>query len=161
MWLIWVWVFLLGLVIGSFLNVVVYRVIHGDSPLRGRSVCPKCGKKISWWDNIPLISFVLLRGKCRYCRKQISWQYPMLELLTGMLFLWWFGVGQLFFRLSLDPFATIQPIFWLAVGVGLISLIVADLFYGLLPDIFTLPLILMSLVYRVGLTMAGVMQVKD
>lgn len=100
---IYILVLLLGLAIGSFLNVVVYRVLHGDSPFRGRSQCTKCKKQISWYDNIPLVSYFLLAGKCRNCGKRISWRYPVLELMTGALFVWWYGVGRFFFQI--DPAA--------------------------------------------------------
>jgi prepilin signal peptidase PulO-like enzyme (type II secretory pathway) len=78
-------IFILGLCIGSFLNVLIYR-LPLDLSLKGRSFCPKCKKKISWYDNIPLLSFVLLKGKCRYCHSPISFQYPFVEALTGILF---------------------------------------------------------------------------
>lgn len=77
---------LLGLVIGSFLNVVIYRT-EKDEKLTGRSYCPKCKKKIFWYDNVPLVSFLLLGGRCRFCRKTISAQYPLVEALTGLVFL--------------------------------------------------------------------------
>lgn len=77
--------FILGLIIGSFLNVLVYRLKDAET-LLGRSLCRHCKHQIRWYDNIPLISFVLLRGECRDCDEKISWQYPVLELLTGILF---------------------------------------------------------------------------
>jgi leader peptidase (prepilin peptidase) / N-methyltransferase len=80
------YVFLIGLVIGSFLNVVIYRLPRGESLSRGRSHCPACGHDIRWYDNIPLLSFVLLRGKCRDCRSAISPRYFLVELLTALLF---------------------------------------------------------------------------
>lgn len=77
--------FIFGLVIGSFLNVVICRLNLAES-LLGRSHCPKCQQKISWYDNIPLLSFILLYAQCRHCRKSISWQYPAIELATGIIF---------------------------------------------------------------------------
>lgn len=77
--------FIFGLIIGSFLNVLVYRLKDAET-LLGRSFCRHCKNQIRWYDNIPLISFILLRGECRDCDTKISWQYPMLELLTGILF---------------------------------------------------------------------------
>lgn len=154
-------VLLLGLAVGSFLNVVVYRVLSGDSPFRGRSECTKCKNQISWKDNIPLVSFFLLRGKCRKCKALISWHYPVLEFLTGVLFVWWFVVGRFFFTLSQGPFDWVQPGFWLIVGVVFVSLVVADLFYGVLPDIFTIGLTVIAFVYRFALTMSGIMQLND
>lgn len=81
----WIIFFILGLIIGSFLNVVVYRLEAVES-LMGRSHCPKCRKKIRWFDNIPLLSFIMLSAKCRDCGEKISWQYPLVELLTGVVF---------------------------------------------------------------------------
>jgi leader peptidase (prepilin peptidase) / N-methyltransferase len=76
----------LGTAIGSFLNVVVYRLPRRKSIARGRSVCPSCGTKVVAYDNIPIVSWALLRGRCRRCREPISIRYPAIELLTGMLF---------------------------------------------------------------------------
>jgi len=77
--------FLFGLIIGSFLNVVVYRLEIAES-LMGRSHCPKCQKQIRWYDNIPLLSFLILGARCRDCEEKISWQYPAVEFLTGVTF---------------------------------------------------------------------------
>lgn len=76
--------FIGGLCLGSFLNVLIYRLPLSLSIL-GRSFCPKCKKKISWYDNIPILSFLLLKGRCRKCQSPISWQYPIVELTTGVL----------------------------------------------------------------------------
>ncbi len=81
------WLFVLGLCVGSFLNVVIARVPYDESIVRPRSKCPKCGHQLSWYENIPLLSWTLLRGKCRGCKAPISARYPMVELLTGLLFL--------------------------------------------------------------------------
>jgi prepilin signal peptidase PulO-like enzyme (type II secretory pathway) len=77
--------FLFGAVIGSFTNCFVWR-LHENETLLDRSYCPKCRKLIAWFDNIPVISFLLLRGKCRQCQKKISWQYPLVEFSTACLF---------------------------------------------------------------------------
>jgi len=76
----------LGLVLGSFLNVVVYRVPRRKSIVRPGSSCPECGAPIRWFDNIPVISWFVLRGRCRDCRASISPRYPLVELGTGILF---------------------------------------------------------------------------
>ena len=81
------WLFVLGLCVGSFLNVVIARVPYGESIVRPRSRCPKCGHTLSWYENIPLLSWMALRGRCRGCKSPISARYPMVELLTGLLFL--------------------------------------------------------------------------
>lgn len=79
--------FVFGLVMGSFISAYSYRLIKGLSIKKGRSFCPKCKKKIVWYDNIPLISYILLSGKCRKCRGKISIRYPLIELSTGLVFL--------------------------------------------------------------------------
>ncbi|MFA4943001.1 MAG: prepilin peptidase, partial [Patescibacteria group bacterium] len=76
---------ILGLIIGSFLNCLVWRLYKEES-LMGRSMCPKCKKVIAWYDNIPIISWLLLKGKCRHCRKSIAIQYPLVEFIVGVLF---------------------------------------------------------------------------
>ncbi|HOF42691.1 MAG TPA: prepilin peptidase [Candidatus Moranbacteria bacterium] len=87
--------FILGLIVGSFLNVVVYRLNQVESIL-GRSRCPHCKKKIRWFDNIPLLSFFLLSARCRDCGDKISWQYPLVEFSTGVVFAL---IGNYFFLL--------------------------------------------------------------
>ncbi|MBN1433318.1 prepilin peptidase [Candidatus Fermentibacterales bacterium] len=78
---------LFGLAVGSFLNVVSLRLPRGESIVRPASHCPGCGRPIAWFDNLPVLSYLLLRGRCRHCRMRISPQYPAVELLTGLLFL--------------------------------------------------------------------------
>lgn len=78
---------ILGLAFGSFFNVVIYRLPRKESLLSPPSHCPSCHALIKWYDNIPLISFLLLKGRCRFCGSQISWRYPLVELLTGFVFL--------------------------------------------------------------------------
>lgn len=78
-------VFLFGLSIGSFLNALIWRLMQKES-MMGRSYCPECRHQLAWYDNIPLFSFAFLRGKCRYCHKPISFQYPIVELVTALLF---------------------------------------------------------------------------
>ncbi len=79
-------VFIFGLMVGSFDNVAIYRVPEGKSLWGPRSFCPACGSTIAWYDNIPLLSFFLLRRRCRRCGEPISWRYPLVELLSGLLF---------------------------------------------------------------------------
>lgn len=79
-------VFILGLIFGSFLNCLIWR-IYKDESIGGRSYCPNCRHTINWYDNVPVLSFIILRGRCRYCHKNISWQYPLVELTTAILFL--------------------------------------------------------------------------
>lgn len=75
-----------GILIGSFLNVCIYRIPKGESIVVTRSHCMKCGKQIKWYDLVPLVSFLVLRGKCRYCKDKLSWQYPAVEALNGILY---------------------------------------------------------------------------
>ena len=81
-------IFILGLATGSFLNVCIYRMPREQSVRKpSRSFCPNCKKTIRWYDNIPILSFVFLKRRCRFCREKISWRYPIVELLSGLLFL--------------------------------------------------------------------------
>jgi leader peptidase (prepilin peptidase)/N-methyltransferase len=85
-----------GLLFGSFLNVVIHRLPRRQKMVVGRSRCPKCHQVIAWWDNIPLISFALLHGKCRRCGESISWRYPAVELISGLsafAVVWYFGAS--------------------------------------------------------------------
>ena len=85
--LIQLWVFGLGLVVGSFLNVCIHRIPEGISIVWPASKCAYCSKRIVWYDNIPVLSYLFLRGKCRHCQRKISAQYPIVEFLTGIVFL--------------------------------------------------------------------------
>ena len=88
--------FLFGLIFGSFLNVCIYRIPLDKSVAWPPSFCPHCNKHIRWYDNIPVLSFIFLRGKCRHCNEKISIRYPLIELLTGLLtvlFVWRFGIS--------------------------------------------------------------------
>lgn len=78
--------FIIGICIGSFLNVVIYRLPKGISIITPRSSCPKCNQRILWTENIPIISWIVLRGKCKYCSTKISFRYPLIEILTALLF---------------------------------------------------------------------------
>ncbi len=86
-WAIHFWSVLLGLVVGSFLNVVVARLPHGKSVVTPRSSCPRCHHLIAWYDTIPVLSFLFLKAQCRHCKSPISARYPMIEVLTAILFL--------------------------------------------------------------------------
>ncbi|MEW6276794.1 MAG: prepilin peptidase, partial [Bacillota bacterium] len=77
---------ILGLFVGSFLNVVIYRLPRGEQVTGGRSRCPACGRALAWFDLVPVLSFLLLQGRCRHCLARISPRYPLVELLTGAVF---------------------------------------------------------------------------
>jgi prepilin signal peptidase PulO-like enzyme (type II secretory pathway) len=151
----------LGAVFGSFLNVLIYRLSKGQSPFGGRSKCPSCKKQISWQHNIPLISFFWLRGKCASCHKKISWHYPLVELLTTSLFLWWYLIGMNFFRLEGNYLDIVQPVFWLVMGMLLMVVFFADLWFGVIPDLINLLVLGLALVYRIALVTMGQMKLID
>lgn len=153
--------FVMGLVWGSFLNVVIYRMSHGKSIAEGRSKCPKCKHVLSWKFNIPVLSYLFLGGKCAYCRKSISIRYPLIEFLTGVFFVWWFVVGFNFFKLVGSPWTIIQPLFWLIVGLVLLAIFMTDLLYMVIPFSLNLTLFTLSLMYRVALTSFGMMRSED
>lgn len=132
--------FVLGLLVGSFLNCVVYRLETKDSFLRGRSFCPKCKYVLAWYDLIPVLSFVWLKARCRHCKKKISIQYPLVELATGFLFLLafvfapWPDLGFLIYEWIIFSF--------------LVLIFVYDLKHYIIPDRFLLPAISLVVFFR-------------
>lgn len=124
----WVFALLFGLVIGSFLNVVILRVPQGISINTPRSHCPQCKKLIRWYDNIPLLSYAILRGRCRRCKKTISARYPSIEALSGVVSV------LLFFKFGIG----IEWGIYLAFSAALIALAFIDLDHRILPDPITL-----------------------
>ncbi len=93
-WIVWLSVFILGTIFGSFLTVCVHRVPKGQSVVAPRSACPHCGRQIYWYDNVPIFSFLWLRGRCRACHTRIPLRYPIIELANGvgyLLVVWRFG----------------------------------------------------------------------
>ncbi len=121
--------FILGSVIGSFLNVCIHRLPKEESVVSPRSRCPVCGTPIRAVDNIPLLSFALLRGRCRACGNPISWRYPLVEALTGILF-----------ALTVARFGiTLQTVFLLAFLCGLVVVSFIDLDHQIIPNAITLP----------------------
>lgn len=132
--------FLLGLSIGSFLNVLIYRLPRSLS-LTGRSFCPKCRKKISWYDNLPLLSFVLLEGKCRHCHSPISWQYPLVELVTGILTV----LSIKYFVLSRQDL--ILTTYYLILIYTLIVIFFTDLYHEIIPDEIVYPAVIITLIF--------------
>jgi leader peptidase (prepilin peptidase)/N-methyltransferase len=138
--------FVVGLVFGSFLNVCIARLPWGESVVTPRSRCRQCGSFLRWYDNFPLLSWIALRARCRDCKAAISWQYPAIELLTGV----WFAVSIFHFAMMLlEPMPTppytgeewavsaIAALSAAILGFLLIGLMVMDWQTGLLPDTFT------------------------
>lgn len=124
-----------GLLVGSFLSVCILRVPMGRSVIRPRSRCPQCESLIRAWDNIPVLSFLLLRGKCRDCGGRISWVYPVVELSTAALFL------LLWHQFGLTPPFFINLVFFCL----LLVLAFIDLFHRILPDVLNLSGLLLGL----------------
>ena len=130
-------IFIFGTIIGSFLNCVIYRLHSGQSFFSGRSFCPHCKQRLSWLDLIPILSFLVLKGKCRYCQKLISFQYPLVELATGLLFLLIFN-----FQFS-------NLFFFFLISCFLIIIFVYDLKHYLIPDKIIYPAIAITLFYQI------------
>jgi leader peptidase (prepilin peptidase)/N-methyltransferase len=126
--LVFMWVAAVGLVVGSYLNVVIHRMPRGVSTVLSRSRCPVCDEAIRPWDNIPLLSFLLLRGRCRSCRSPIVWRYPAVEALTALCF----TASLLRFGWTWET-----PLAWLFSSL-LIALAGIDLEHFILPDRITL-----------------------
>jgi leader peptidase (prepilin peptidase)/N-methyltransferase len=128
----------MGLVVGSYLNVVIHRLPLGLSTVRPASRCPSCGTKLRIRDNIPIISFLVLRGRCRSCGERISWRYPSVEAATGALF----------FACVLRFGASGQALASAILGCLLIALALIDLDHFILPDRITLPGVVVGLVLQ-------------
>ena len=148
MFLIFIFVFIFGASIGSFLNSIIYRLPRRKKIFFDRSICPICQHRLSFLDLIPIFSFLFSGGRCRYCRAKISWQYPIVELTTGFLFL--FG----YLNLS-NQFLTVTPQFpisnfqfpilllrnWFFISV-MVFVFIYDLKYMLIEDIVVIPAII-------------------
>ena len=130
-------IFLFGLAFGSFLNVCIYRLPRELSVVAPRSACPKCKQPIAFYDNIPVLSWLTLGGRCRHCKEKISPRYLMIELLTGLLFLAcyaWFGL-------------TLSTLKYCVLAFLLLGLIFTDAETKLLPDKMTLPGLALGLIF--------------
>jgi leader peptidase (prepilin peptidase) / N-methyltransferase len=128
LWWIDLFVILFGLVIGSFLNVCIFRIPRRQSVVRPGSRCPHCEHQISAWENIPVLSYLILRGRCRQCRTPISWVYPTVEVLTALSFY------LLFLKYAFTTPFWINALFFSI----LIVLVFVDLYHRILPDVLTL-----------------------
>ncbi|HRZ95573.1 MAG TPA: prepilin peptidase [Candidatus Moranbacteria bacterium] len=138
---------ILGLLIGSFLNVLVYRIHVAEDLVFSRSHCPHCKKMIEWYDNIPLLSFILLKFRCRNCRKKISWQYPLVELSTGIIFA---AIGAKYFIVQ-DISSWAATLFFLGAAGFLLAILVYDWLYMEIPEILIWPAVFWSLAFNLFL----------
>lgn len=141
----YIFIFLIGLCIGSFLNCVIYRLEQKKS-LKGRSFCPNCKHKLLWQDLFPVFSFLFLQGKCRYCHKKISIQYPAIEILTGLIFLLIFDFKFLVLNhFEILNFINLAFLFYIA--SAMIVIFVYDLKCYIIPDKVLLPAIAVTFLY--------------
>ena len=158
--LLFFFVFIFGLVIGSFLNAIIYRIKVKKSVWRGRSICPECKKKLKFWDLIPVLSFLFLHGRCRYCHKKISWQYPIVELLTGIVFVLVFYY-QVLSSSSLSLFSLIPLFFYLFIASCLIIIFVYDIKNYIVPDEVIWPAIIISTIYTISAVILYFLKYKE
>ena len=146
-----VFTFLFGLVFGSFLNVVIYRVPRELSVVAPRSACPGCGAAIRAYDNIPVVSWILLRGRCRSCRTPISPRYAIVELLCGFLFVVaYYYAAPLTNQIAILTLLKFCLFFFLLLG-----LIFIDFEHHLLPDVLTLPGVIVGLIFSIFIPVGG------
>ena len=129
-------IFSLGLIVGSFSNVCIYRIPRNESVIYPTSHCPKCRTKIKPIDNIPLLSYILLKGRCRNCGSKISIQYPVVEFITGLIYL----IIYLIYGLS------IQSLVYIILSSALIIIAFIDLQEQIIPDVISLPGIVVGLI---------------
>ncbi len=148
-------IFIFGASVGSFLNVVAYRSVHGGSIFFDRSKCPHCKHTLASTDLVPILSFVILRGRCRYCHKKLSWQYPVVELSTAFLFVITFyslqpqGLGAIGLEVTLN---LIYVLFLISV---FIVIFVTDIKNGLIPDKVIFPSIVIAFVFKLILLLSS------
>ena len=149
MFIIYLIVFIFGTFIGSFLNCVIYRIENNLSFLKGRSFCPHCKHKLGFFDLFPIFSFIFLKAKCRYCGKKISIQYPLIEIITGLVFIlilnFQFGYSE--FSI-LNLLTSIRFLYLLIASSFLIILFVYDLKHYIIPDKVIYPLIGITFFYQ-------------
>ena len=140
-------IFFIGLCIGSFLNCVIWRLFTKENFLISRSYCPKCRQILSWQDLIPVLSFIILKGKCRYCREKISYQYPLLEIATGLLFVLIFYFQTCFFNEFC--FQNIVNLLYLwIISCFLIIIFTYDLKHFIIPNQVIYPAIVIAFFYQ-------------
>lgn len=130
-------IFILGLSVGSFLNVVICRLETKETIIYNRSYCPQCRVILKWYDLIPVLSFLLQKRRCRYCKKKISWQYPVVEIATACLFLLIFNF----------KFSIFNLIYYFIIISFLIIIFTYDLKHYIIPNRIVYPAIIISLLY--------------
>jgi len=129
-------VFIFGAMIGSFLNVVIYRIPKGESIVFPSSKCQSCQNSLKWWHNIPILSWLFLRGKCYFCKEKISAQYPIVEFITGIIFV------ALYFKLGLVWYLP----FVAASFAALLALVMIDFKYMAVPDNVNFAALILALI---------------
>lgn len=137
-------VFIFGTIIGSFLNVVAYRYNSGTSPITGRSRCFACGKTLVWYELVPLVSFFLQRGRCRKCHVRLSWQYPLIEGISGIMFVAIFLLGK----------PPLESAYLLVIFSTLLVITVYDLRHQIIPDGLVALFAGLALVWFIGGTLS-------
>jgi leader peptidase (prepilin peptidase) / N-methyltransferase len=154
-------IFLLGSFIGSFLNVLADRLPRNESVVKGRSHCEKCKKELAWYDLIPLLSFIFLKGKCRYCHTRLSAYYPIVEFITGVMFVitaifvfsgFKFSIFNSQFPINsqlLNFQLLISLIYYLFIVSCLVVVFFTDLKYGIIPDKILFPATIISFLYLI------------
>ena len=139
-----VFLFLIGVFVGSFLNVIIDRLPRKETIAKGRSHCEFCKKELGWYDLVPMLSFLMLKGKCRYCKAKLSFFYPTIELSTGILFAFtYLWISQIYHL----PFTIYHLIYYLIIISAFIVIFFSDLKYGIIPDKIVFPAIFISLAY--------------
>ncbi len=141
--MIYVFIGIFGLIIGSFLNAVIYRLKSGDSIVKSRSKCTHCQKQLKAKDLVPLFSWLALKGKCRFCNDKISWQYPVVEFITALLFI----VGYLVLVTDFSTLVILNYIFYLIAISFLIVIFVFDHLHQLILDKVTIPLMVIAIIF--------------
>ncbi len=142
-------IFIFGLIIGSFLNVVIYRLENGEKIVNDRSRCLSCKHILNWQDLIPVFSFIFLKGKCRYCSNKISIQYPLVEIMTGILFVLIFNFQfSIFSEFSIFNFQFLYLLFLFYVSSTFIVIFVYDLKHYIIPDKIIYPAIIITFIYK-------------
>lgn len=143
-----IFIFLFGLIIGSFINVLADRLPR-DEHIGGRSRCPRCQAVLVWYDLFPVVSFLFLGGRCRHCRQKISWQYPLIEIITGLLFLLVFNWQFPFFdQWPVFNFSFLNLFYFLFITACLLVIFISDLRYYIIPDQIIYAAIIFTVVYR-------------